>query len=73
VYQNQVAQKLGLLDDGQESNMLTNETEAGLVHAFWEVLAKTGADFTNTFRDLASVTKSAEMTSRDEAVLDKIV
>jgi len=40
---------------------------------FWAVLDKTGADFTNTFRCLSGVTKSAELTEQDEAVLAKLV
>ena len=36
-------------------------------------MEKTGADFTNTFRDLASVTKSPEMTEKDERTLEKIL
>eukprot|EP00354_Favella_ehrenbergii_P001634 CAMPEP_0170459548 /NCGR_PEP_ID=MMETSP0123-20130129/6196_1 /TAXON_ID=182087 /ORGANISM="Favella ehrenbergii, Strain Fehren 1" /LENGTH=125 /DNA_ID=CAMNT_0010724163 /DNA_START=1383 /DNA_END=1760 /DNA_ORIENTATION=+ len=37
------------------------------------MLDKTGSDFTNTFRCLSGVTKSAEITEQDEAVLAKLV
>lgn len=42
--------------------MLTSEEDKALVNEFWDVMRETGSDFTNTFRDLASVTKSPDMT-----------
>lgn len=36
-------------------------------------MTKTGSDFTNTFRDLAGISKTPEMTAADEAVLEKIL
>ena len=68
-----MAEKFGLLDDGSESNMLTSATEVALVADFWNTMEKTGSDFTNTFRDLAGITKSPDMTSTDEATLQKLL
>lgn len=62
VYQPKLAMKLGLQDDNQEANMLKSDEMAGLVEGFWAVMTKSGADFTNTFRDLSGLTKQTEMT-----------
>ena len=40
---------------------------------FWEVMEKTGCDFTNGFRLLSGLTKSTSMTEKDEAVLNELV
>ena len=61
-YQARLAEKLGLVDDGQDKNMLQSDTEMKLVSDFWETMEKTGSDFTNTFRDLASISKIPDMT-----------
>lgn len=53
--------------------MLDAAEHADLVEAFWNCMEQTGADFTNTFRDLAGVTKSQEMTAKDEQILAKLV
>lgn len=52
--------------------MLELDTEACLVSDFWTVMEKTGSDFTNTFRDLAQVTKSPNMSPQDEVALAKL-
>ena len=36
-------------------------------------MTKTGADFTNTFRDLSKVKKSTEMTAEDERAIEVLV
>ena len=63
VYKPRVAEKLGLVDDGQESNMLdSNQSEIQLVSDLWDAMTVTGSDFTNTFRYLASFSKTSEIT-----------
>lgn len=42
--------------------MPESDEMAGLVEGFWAVMTKSGADFTNTFRDLSGLTKQTEMT-----------
>ena len=36
-------------------------------------MKKTGSDFTNTFRDLAGISKDLSMTDDDNVVLDKLL
>ena len=80
VYQTRLAEKLGLVDINQTQNMLTNlslspnaQAEKQLVEGFWAVMKKTGSDFTNTFRDLAGLTKDLSMTDEDNIVVDKLL
>ena len=53
--------------------MLQSNSERQLISDFWETMERTGSDFTNTFRDLAGITKSAEMTEQDERILQKLL
>ena len=62
-YQVRLAQKLGLQDEGaSDADLLRSQEEKDVVAGFWKVMEKTGCDFTNGFRELAGVSKSAEMT-----------
>lgn len=52
-YNTKLNKKLGLID----SDVLSDDIKS----KFWEIMNKYGGDFTNTFRDLSSLTKEIEL------------
>ena len=67
-YQRKMAEKLGLIDTDTDISQLksffTDEAKT-LLEDLFKLMATCGSDFTNTFRDLSGVSKSAEMTDED--------
>ena len=63
-----MSEKLGLIDTGVDANQIkdyfTDEAKT-LLEELWKLMETCGSDFTNTFRDLAKVTKSADMSEAD--------
>ena len=63
-----MSEKLGLID----SDVKTSDPEAYftedvkiLIEELYKLMAICGSDFTNTFRDLALLSKNVEMTEED--------
>ena len=70
-----MAEKLGLIDEGinpaASDTYLTGETEL-IIKQLYAIMSLCGSDFTNTFRDLALVTKSIGMEDEDRAALSAL-
>ena len=63
-----MSEKLGLVDTDQDVNQVetyfTDEVKT-LLEELWKLMETCGSDFTNTFRDMAKVSKAADMTEAD--------
>ena len=63
-----MAEKLGLIDSGILSSQVDvyfTEEVKELLEALWSIMTTCSSDFTNTFRDLAKVSKNLKMTEED--------
>ena len=67
-----MCEKLGLVDTDQDVNQVetyfTDEVKT-LLEELWTLMETCGSDFTNTFRDMAKVSKAADMTEADQEAL----
>ena len=70
-----MAEKLGLIDEGinpaGSDTYLSEEAEL-LIKQLYAIMSLCGSDFTNTFRDLALVTKSIGMEDEDRVALSAL-
>ena len=74
-FNQRMAEKLGLIDEGinpAASNMSLPEGADLLIKQLYAIMSLCGSDFTNTFRDLALVTKSIGMEDEDRAALSAL-
>ena len=61
-------QKLGLVDqdvDPERIELYSSAEAEDLISELWQIMADCGSDFTNTFRDLSRLSKSASITPED--------
>ena len=59
-----MAEKLGIVDSGMDPNQLEDiftEEFKSLIEELFCLMTTCGSDFTNTFRDLAKLSKSVEI------------
>ena len=65
-YRSKMSEKLGLVDSDHDASKIEFTDEAKTVlEDLFKLMTICGSDFTNTFRDLSLLSKSADMTDED--------
>ena len=70
-----MAEKLGLIDENRNPAASDDYLPEGadlLIKQLYAIMSLCGSDFTNTFRDLALVTKSIGMEEEDRVALSAL-
>ena len=74
-YNSLMCQKLGLIDNDIDVDKIeeyfTTEVQE-FMQELWKLMETCGSDFTNTFRDLAKLSKSLDITTEDERTIQAL-